>query len=408
MRNLPKRIVPLIGTALACCLTIALQAAPPEPDSASDSKPVVTKIPGVLEAVSSREISFEAEQVESLEIAKIVAHGSDVKKGQNVIWFQRDDIDKKIRDAEVALRLSKLTLDGELFQYEHFLESQNLDRQAAQRKRDQAKQDYDNFTDVDRDRQAETAAFNLKSSQASLANAQEELTQLEQMYREDDLTEESEEIVLKRAKQAVESARFRLDSAKIQAERTLSQEIPRAIASQQETWARAEMAYKKSMQDLNLSRQRRDIEMRQKKEKFAEEEKQLAELKQERNRMVLTSPISGIALHGKLNRGKLGDKPSSLQAKSKVTAGQVLLTIVDPKNLQIRVDLDESQLGVVTKGRTCQVVMKAFPELAATGTVKSVSKVPYASNKYDCVVTLKANRDATVLLPTMSCELQFH
>jgi len=66
--------------------------------------------------------------------------------------------------------------------------------------------------------------------------------------------------------------------------------------------------------------------MVQKKEKVREEEKKLAELKEERKLAVLTSPINGIALHGPLNRGRLGDKPSTLEPKSKVTSRQVVMT----------------------------------------------------------------------------------
>jgi hypothetical protein len=147
--------------------------------------------------------------------------------------------------------------------------------------------------------------------------------------------------------------------------------------------------------------------MDQKRDKLVKEEQDLAELKVERKRMVLVSPIDGIALHGKLNRGRLGDKPSTLDKDTKVTSQQVLITLVDPKRLRIRVDLDESQLAVVTEGRQCKVVIIAFPELEATGTVKSVSKVPYAANKFDCVVALHAGKTHSNLIPTMSCELHF-
>ncbi len=382
-------------------------AAAEEPESASDSKPKVTKIAGVLEAISSAEIMADTEHLDSLVIKRIVAHGSAVSKGENLVWFDREDVDKKIKDADVALELSKLTLEGDEFDHEQFLKAQALDQDAAERKRKAAQQEYDNFVDVDRDRTAKSAAFNLKSSRASLENAQEELDQLEQMYKEDDLTEESEEIVLKRAKQAVESAQFRLESSEIQADRIVEQEIPQSVASQEETLERAEMAYRKSMHDLNLARQRRAIEIDQKRDKVQQEEEKLDELKDERKRMVLVSPIDGIALHGKLTRGRIADKPSVLEADAKVSAKQVLLTVVDPKKLRILVDLEETQLAVATEGATCKVVFKAFPELEATGTVKSVSTVPYAGNKYDCVVALHAGKHSTQLLPTMSCELQF-
>ena len=120
-------------------------------------------------------------------------------------------LDKQIKEAEIELRLAQLKLDDDEYAHEQFLETQKLDRAAAELARKKAQQDYDNFVQVDRERQIKSAAYNLKSSQSTLENAKEELEQLEQMYKEDDLTEESEEIVLKRAKQSVEFAEYRLE-----------------------------------------------------------------------------------------------------------------------------------------------------------------------------------------------------
>ena len=105
--------------------------------------------------------------------------------------------------------------------YVAFKAGQVLDKAAAERALKLAKQAFDNYQQVDRDRSVANANFSLKSAEASLANAMEELKQLEQMYKEDELTEESEEIVLKRAQQAVESAEFRFEGTKVQTERTL-------------------------------------------------------------------------------------------------------------------------------------------------------------------------------------------
>ncbi len=288
-----------------------------------------------------------------------------------------------------------------------FLEAQKLDKEAAQRARKHAQQDFDNFVQVDRDRQIKSAEFNLKSSQASLDNAKEELEQLEQMYKEDDLTEESEEIVLKRAKQSVEFAEYRLEGTVIQSDRAVKQDVPRSQAKQDDSLARAELTYQKAIRDLASARQRRDIEINQKRDKFKDEKEKLDELKQERKRVALASSIDGIVLHGKLTRGKLSDKPSVLEEGSKATAEQVLATVVNPDKLRIRVDVEEKDLHVVVAGTKCKVTTKVFPDFETVGTVKSVSSVPYAGTKYDCVVTYRQSNKDPAIMPTMTCELEF-
>ncbi len=378
-----------------------------EPLSASDVAPKVTKLSGVIEAVVSHEISASTEQVDSFKIKQIVPHGTTVRKGQNLVWFETEDVDKKVKDAEIELRLAKLTLEDDEFAYHQFTETQTLDRAAAERSRKYAQQDYDNFVQVDRERERIAAEFSLQSSRDSLENVMEELGQLEQMYKEDDLTEQSEEIVLKRAKRSVETAQYRLDNAEIASNRLISQSIPRSETQHEDTLAKAELAHKKAMRELNSARQRREVEINRKRESFKDQEEKLAELKAERKRVVLTSPVDGIVFHGELIRGRLGDKPSIFEAGSKVTPQQVIATVVNPSKLQIRVDLDEKHLAVVSSEATCKVTLTAFEDYETTGSVKSVSTVPYASTKYDCVVALRSSKKQPMILPTMTCEMEF-
>ena len=395
--------------AASLCLGIANHPVAAEDAAKPDEKtePKILSVTGVFEGLSSAEITADTEHTSSLEISRIVPHATHLKKDQNVVWFDTEDMDEKIKEAEIDLRLSKLKLDEEEFGYQQFIETQRLDRDAADQARDNARQDYDNFQRVDRDRQVLSAEFDLKASEASLDNATEELEQLQQMYDEDDLTEESEEIVLKRAKQSVEFAQFRLDNTKIQSERSVKQTIPRREIQQESELARAKLTYQKAIEDLDRARQRRDIEIKRSRDKFAKEETKLSEQRAERKTSVLKSPIEGILLHGKLTRGKLGDKPSTLDVKSTVTGSETIATVVNPNQLHVRVDLAEKDLAVVTVGTQCEVVPTAFPDHSLRGTVKSVSSVPYAVTKFDCVVSFQRTKPMPAIMPTMTCDLKF-
>lgn len=378
-----------------------------ETQSTSEDDSQAIRISGVFEAAASQEFSADTEHTTSLKIKRIVSHGAKIREGQNIVWFDTEDIDKKIEQAEIDLRLSKLSLEDADFSHQQFLATQKIDREAARRARKEAQQDYDNFVQTDRDHQIVSAEFQLKSSQASLENSLEELEQLQQMYEEDDLTEKSEEIVLKRAKQDVEYAQFRLDGTKIQSDRSINQSIPRSKAKQEESLARAELTFQTAIRDFASARQKREIELERKRDKFKDEQEKLTELKAERKRFVLTAPFQGIVLHGELTRGKLGDKPSTFEPGTKVAAEKVVATIVNPEQLRIRVDLAEKHLGTVQPGETCKVKVNGFPRFETTGKVRSVSSVPYANGKFDCVVKFRTQKDQPLIMPTMGCELEF-
>ena len=66
-----------------------------------------------------------------------------------------------------------------------------------------------------------SAEFMVKYYDFMLNYEQDELTQLEKMYEADDLTEETEEIVLKRQRNSVEFAEFSLESARLSRDRTV-------------------------------------------------------------------------------------------------------------------------------------------------------------------------------------------
>ncbi|MDG1896818.1 MAG: efflux RND transporter periplasmic adaptor subunit [Fuerstiella sp.] len=363
-------------------------------------------VSGVFEAVAVSEIRHDTDHLKSFVISKIVPHGTMIRKGQNVVWFESEDLDRQLRKAEVDLRLSRLTLDDDEFAFEQFQEIQRLDREAAERSKKKAQQDHDNFVREDRDRQVKAAEFNLKSSTASLANATEELRQLEQMYKEDDLTEESEEIVLKRARQSVESAEYRLEGTRILSLRTLSQTIPQSDVQHAATLTRSGLTYRKAIRDLSSSRVRREIEMARKRKQFEDEEIHVREMQHERKQIALKAPHDGIVFHGPLQRGKLGDKESSLEPGSKVTNEQTIATISEVGRLHVRVELSEDKLRTVTVGAKCAVKPKAFPDVVFTATVKSVSRVPFAGTKYDCVVTFRHRNDVAIV-PTMTCDVEF-
>ena len=74
-----------------------------------------------------------------------------------------------------------------------------MDLVAAERSRRIAKEDLAQMLEVELPTARKAVDFSLQMSADSLAYEKEELRQLEKMYKADDLTEETEEIVLRRA-----------------------------------------------------------------------------------------------------------------------------------------------------------------------------------------------------------------
>ncbi|WP_253159465.1 HlyD family efflux transporter periplasmic adaptor subunit [Stieleria tagensis] len=358
----------------------------------------------MFESTRQAEVSADHQQLTEFKIERVVEYGKRVRQGQALVWFDSEDWDEKIRDAELDLRLASLALKADEFEHQQFLQQQRLDAGTAKRTRDLAQQQYDNYQKVDRERQIEQANVSLQSAKFSLDSATEEFHQLEQMYEEDDLTEQSEEIVLRRAKHSMEMAQFSLRRSEIQTARTLSQTIPKNDAEQEESLARARLAFESSQHERENQRQKREIELERKQTKFKQQSEDLEQMRSERKQVVLKSPRDGIFLYGPLVRGKLPAKPVVLKQGTSVANRQVIGTVVDPSKLHVRLDLPEAQFHAVSKGDKCNVTPDGLPDVTLEGVVESVGDVPYVNAKYDCVVTV-GGKALNQIMPGMNCQV---
>lgn len=365
------------------------------------------RLPGVVESTRVETISADTEQFKTLSVKEIVSHGAQVKPGDAVVKFDTEPYEKSLEESARALRLAEIAFEADQLAHRQFEAEQKLDRQAAERAWQIAKETFENYMEVDKERSVLSAKFSLKQSLATLMNVREELKQLEQMYKEDDLTEESEEIVLKRAKQAVESAEFRHESATIQAKRTIEQQIPKTIQQQQETLERAELTYEKAIRTIESEAEKHQIGMDEKETKLQETRSNHEELVNDKNHLQLTGELAGIAVYGELQRGKLSDKPPQFKEGASVNSEQVIVTIMDPTQLQVRLVIPEAHLAKVKAGDDCLVTFTSLPDQKVEATVGSVQRTPFASTQYDCVIKLSRDDIPSSILPLMTCEVHF-
>src|SRR5690606_30596542 len=113
-----------------------------------------------------------------------------------------------------------------------------------------ARREYEQYTDVDRERMVKQLELRMKSSEQQVENIREELAQLEKMYKSDDLTEETEEIVLKRQRNQLEQAEFFLESSRTSYERAKEYDLPEADIAQKEALEVMEMAFDRAKTSL--------------------------------------------------------------------------------------------------------------------------------------------------------------
>jgi len=398
--------------ALLCYSLVTSTAVPADPATYTvTDKPFRAElsVSGVFESTKTAAVKADTKSWTSLTIKTIVPEGTVVKPNQPLVWFETRKLDHKLKNDNFAAKLSKLAMDEALLARRQLDQTVPLDRALAERSRRNARQDLDYFLKTDRERRLLSADFSIKMSLASLENAKEELKQLEQMYKEDELTEESEEIILKRARRSVESSQFSLESTRLRSARTKDTALPRELEQLQDQAERQELSWNKMLVTLKASREKQDIELAKLQHTREKELQDLEQLSQDRQRMILKAPMAGTVYHGKCRRGKWSGGTGASRQLSEggsVTGSQTLITVVDTRALIVRVDLTEKHLQLARQGLQGVLRPTGFPSLSVPVEIASVSLIPLAADKYDCQLKITQLPDAP-LRPGMTGKVTF-
>ncbi|MGA2501216.1 MAG: hypothetical protein ABSH20_26045, partial [Tepidisphaeraceae bacterium] len=347
---------------------------------------VELKLKGVFEAEDAAEIVVRPELWSSLEVTKAVQHGVRVKRGEVLIRFDAEKLDEEIADLRNKQAIGKLSFEQAEENLRALEATTPLDLQAAVRAKTIATEDRDFFFKIVQPLVKKSTDFFLTMAERNLEYQKEELAQLEKMYKANDLTEATEEIVLKRQRNTVAEAEFHVEIAKATHDEAVRFLLPRRSELVEQGAVRQDVASTKAkvVLPLILAQQRREL-ARLKLERTREDEK-LKKLLADREMMTVKSPMAGVVYYGRFARGKwtgtekLAD---DLHRGGNIARNTVVMTIVRPRPLQIRASLCESQLSEVRLGLKGTVQSPACPGVKLDAEVVQLDAIPSASDTFD-------------------------
>jgi HlyD family secretion protein len=370
-----------------------------------------TTLSGVFEATSMTEVLIRPETWSEFEVLEAVEHGAKVKKGDNLIAFDMKKIDEAIEQAEVANRLSKLALEQADEEHKYYEKTLPLDMRAATRAKEIADEEFQQFMTKDKALAQKSAEFSLKFSKINLENSQEELKQLEKMYRAEDLREESEEIVLKRARDSVEQARFFLEMSQARHEEFTKYTMPRREESVKEQTTRAGLAYEKQKATTPLVASQKKLAQEKAKYDQAKSDEKLAKLKKDRAAMNLTAPTDGVVYYGKSTRGNwsagsFGTPTDKYQKHQNLRGDEVWMTIVKTRPIFVRTSVSEKDLAGLRTGLSGKATVGALPDHKVHVRIESIAATPLGGS-FDCKAAVVSGDDNEQLVPGMTCSVKF-
>ena len=414
----------LIVLPLILCLPLVADEKP-EPKAPEDKKEEPKKgkthkvtrdtfklefeLDGTFTNPNAREVSIETKSWGLLNVLDALPQGASVKKGQSLVTLDFEKIDEKIRDLRFEQELTSLDLQVAEAELKLMEVTSPIELKALERKNKQVQEDLKRYREIKRPRQEKAAEVTLKSSRDSLAYAEEELKQLRKMYEADDLTEETEEIILQRAESAVEKAKFYLKGAEIKKEETLKVSIPRASVDIEEGARQSELALKTSRKTHPVTHLKKSIAVKKLRLQLDNVKENLTRLQADRAKMHVLAPISGTLFRGTINKGKWSGSAGvdpRMRKGGALKPNEIFMTILPEGPLSIHATVPEKYLRHMEKGLQVEVHPTMDPDVKLDAVVDEVSSTPVAPGNHGATINIKLDKDSPIRAG-MTAKLKF-
>jgi multidrug resistance efflux pump len=364
---------------------------------------------GVFESEKAAEVLIRPELWAELTVLEAVPHGARVEKGQTLVKLDTAKITDAIRDAEAAARLGELAAAQAIEDFKLLKETYPIDMAKAQRAAEIANEDLRRFVEIDLPVSQKSADFGLKAANQALEYQSEELRQLEKMYKADEVTEETEEIILKRTRNEVEQAKWSLERAKIHHDEVLKIELPRKQEETERAAKTGAIELERAKVSLPIMLRQKEVAAAKARQELEKAGENLGKLKHDLAAMQITAPQAGIVYYGRAVKGKWTgsvEAAAVLRAGGKLPANDVFMTVVSPEALLVRAVVAEKNLAMLKPGVAAKVTPTVKPEAKLPAIVASVSSIPVAIGGIDATVSFKLSGAAAGLLPGMTCKVE--
>ena len=370
----------------------------------------VVTLKGVVQSEQATELSVRPKSWSGpLLVKHAVEHGTPVTTGEVVVEFDPEKLDLAIRDARQERDLAAIAIrqaEAEL----PLLEKQlPLDLATAERQSKQAVEDLTRFLEVDRPLAEESAAFMVKSAAFYLDYAKEELAQLRKMYRDKDLTEETERIILKRYEHTVAMEEYYLKQTKIRSEQELKVHLPRREKEAREAVEKTALALARARDVQPVAVRQKHLALAKLRYDEAKAKERLADLEADRAALTVRAPADGLAYYGRYVRGQwavpAGPQGPPLLGVGPVNPGDVFMTIVAPNKLVVWADVEEKEMPGLKPGLAGRLTPTADPDHKRPAKLARLAAAPQGGK---FAVRIEPDGDTPDgLVPGMTCSVRF-
>lgn len=309
-----------------------------------------------------------------LRIESMAAHGSTVKAGDVLLKLDPSDIDRQIAAAGNEYELAKANLAKAEADVRLGDEADALAMKVQTDAEADARAAVEWFEKVTGPHFLKQLDLQVRLSRHNVEDQDDELDQLRKMYKSEDLTNATADIVVKRAVRDLELARNSLELAEQRAEKSkatdyVQQKRSLKVGLQRQQQATAalqvQQAQAKAQREAALFTARAAAEASKRK---------LDELTSDREQFTVAAQRDGVVIWGRLQQGNWQNSGFNAYGPGdKVPAEQVLATVFEPGGLVAVAAVPEPLVARVAIGQPVEVKPRSMPQVRLAGKVARVA-----------------------------------
>lgn len=315
-----------------------------------------------------------------LTIASIARNGSAVKKGDVLLRLDQSAIKRLVTAAETEVVNAKAGYERTVADTKIAEQGDVLASRQQQDALKEAKDAVKWFENVEGPHMLKSQELQLAQVQSQVEDQQDELDQLRKMYKSEELTNATADIVVKRALRQLEMTKAisamtkeNFDKFKTWSYPITKQRVYDALTVAQQNFDLYEIAAKqtKVVRKTNLAAAAAALEAA---------EVKLAEYRHDHDQFSIRSPMDGLVSYGQIANGSWsGNDAKAMRVGETVNPNSTLLTVYQPGRLKVTYEVPEAKFFSVQGGQKASVSPIAFPEIRYDGAAEAPSHAPVAS-----------------------------
>ncbi len=366
---------------------------------------ISVELDGVIDSPAKAQFVLKPKSLKELKLMGVLAHGAKVSQGQVILQLDAEAYERARRAAEQAVMAAELDYKQATVAIALLEESLRIELEAAEQASNRAQEELEYYLEVGRPKQEDDLHYSIESAEQNVEYLQEEYDQLKKMYDADDLTEESEEIVLKRALNNLKRAQRGLENTKRSVERQLSVELNRQEAAIKNSTAKAKLEHEKLAKSKDAKLVTAKLGLAKSEATLELAKKEMTNINEDRQLLAAASPFAGVVFWGAVNH--LGWKGPGTADELQTVGGALpankpLITVVSTDKLFVRATLTEKQLPMVRPGMVATFEPTAKPETRLQLICEERSDIPTDPGTYRASFRINTPAELDGLLPLMT------